>query len=98
VSYYSYTGIRLAANFITTLTVVTLLFLPVYVLYRVKLNLPKTEQGGNTNSDLLIGLIFLFTLFFAGSLYFMTNARRFETFGVCAAYTAVLVVFLSGDI
>lgn len=45
-----------------------------------------------------LGLIAAFTSAFALSLVLITNARRAEIFAATAAYAAVLVVFVSGDI
>ncbi|KAI8939335.1 hypothetical protein NX059_003126 [Plenodomus lindquistii] len=45
-----------------------------------------------------IGLIACFTSLFGMSLCLLTNARRGEVFGASAAYAAVLVVFVSGDL
>jgi tetraacyldisaccharide-1-P 4'-kinase len=45
-----------------------------------------------------LGWIALFTLLFAGAIPLVTNARRAEVFAACAAYAAVLVVFVSGNI
>ncbi|KAF6827860.1 hypothetical protein CPLU01_08879 [Colletotrichum plurivorum] len=45
-----------------------------------------------------LGLITLFTAMFAVSVGLMTNARRAEIFAGTAAYAAVLVVFVSGDL
>ena len=39
-----------------------------------------------------------FTLAFAVSVGLFTNARRVETFAATAAYAAVLVVFVSGNL
>ncbi|KAK7216715.1 hypothetical protein V2G26_004718 [Clonostachys chloroleuca] len=48
--------------------------------------------------DLKLGLVGLFTVLFAGSVGLLTNARVAEIFGATAAYAAVLVVFISGEI
>ena len=50
------------------------------------------------NREARIGLIALFTSLFGFSLCLLTNARRGEIFGASAAYAAVLVVFVSGDL
>ncbi|KAH6880395.1 hypothetical protein B0T10DRAFT_495357 [Thelonectria olida] len=50
------------------------------------------------SNDLKLGLIGLFTTIFAASVGLLTNAKRAEVFGATAAYAAVLVVFVSGDI
>ena len=45
-----------------------------------------------------LGMIAAFTALFAISLRLITNARRAEVFAATAAYAAVLVVFVSGDL
>ncbi|KAF3002625.1 hypothetical protein E8E13_008990 [Curvularia kusanoi] len=45
-----------------------------------------------------LGLVAMFTVFFALSVALCTNARRAEVFAATAAYAAVLVVFVSGDL
>jgi hypothetical protein len=65
-----------------------LLFLPIYVLYST----PDSRPG------MKLGWIGLFTLLFAVAIPVVTNARRAEVFAACAAYAAVLVVFVSGNI
>jgi Flp pilus assembly protein TadB len=44
-----------------------------------------------------LGFLTMYTLLFALSVAFCTNARRVEVFAATAAYAAVLVVFVSGD-
>ncbi|ETI27992.1 hypothetical protein G647_00441 [Cladophialophora carrionii CBS 160.54] len=83
VRHYSIERINFAALFITTV----LSALPIYVLYHM-----SSGQPGLT-----LGLIALFTCLFVGTVALVTNARRAEIFGSCAAYAAVLVVFVSGD-
>lgn len=39
-----------------------------------------------------------FTVLFAGSVAVMTSARRAEVFAATAAYAAVLVVFVNGEL
>lgn len=85
--YYSYERIRFAASFITTLAAAVLLFVPIFALYNTSGSRPV----------LTLGLIAMFTIIFAASLALMTTASRSEIFGACAAYSAVLVVFVSGD-
>lgn len=85
--YYSYERVRFTASFITTLAAAILLFVPIYALY----NTSKSQPS------LTLALIAMFTVIFAGSLAVMTTASRSEIFGACAAYSAVLVVFISGD-
>ena len=45
-----------------------------------------------------LGLIAGYTVAFAMTIGLVTNARRAEIFGACAAYAAVLVVFVSGNL
>lgn len=45
-----------------------------------------------------LGMIACFTILFALSLGLLTNAKRAEIFAATAAYAAVLVVFVSGDL
>lgn len=45
-----------------------------------------------------LGMIAAFTVLFALSMALFTNARRAETFAATAAYAAVLVVFVSGNL
>jgi hypothetical protein len=45
-----------------------------------------------------LGMVALFTAFFAGVVGLLTNARRAETFASSAAYAAVLVVYVSGSL
>jgi hypothetical protein len=45
-----------------------------------------------------LGMVAGFTVLFALGIALLTNARRSEIFAATAAYAAVLVVFVSGDI
>ena len=87
IQYYSYERLRFTASFITTLAAAILLFVPIYALYNTSRSQPS----------LALALIVMFTVIFAGSLAVITTARRSEIFGACAAYSAVLLVFVSGD-
>lgn len=51
-----------------------------------------------SNAKAKLGLVALFTTLFATSIAVCTNARRAELFAATAAYVAVLVVFVSGDL
>lgn len=51
-----------------------------------------------SSDEAKLGLLTVFTLLFAGSIGLLTNARRAEVFAATAAYAAVLVVFVSGDL
>ncbi|KAI1358664.1 hypothetical protein F5Y08DRAFT_321302 [Xylaria arbuscula] len=84
-----YASGRKIASFIaylSTVLAVLLLFGAILVLYKVNSN------------DVKLGLIALFTLLFAASTGLLTNAKRSEVFASTAAYAAVLVVFVSGDL
>ena len=50
------------------------------------------------NDRVRFGVVAIFTLLFAIAVGLFSNARRAEMFGACAAYSAVLVVFLSGNL
>jgi hypothetical protein len=52
----------------------------------------------NQSDRIRLGSIAAFTALFSISLALLTNARRAEIFAATAAYTAVLVVFISGDL
>lgn len=51
-----------------------------------------------TNDHIRFGLIAVFASLFAAALSVLTNACRVEMFAATAAYAAVLVVFLSGNL
>lgn len=51
-----------------------------------------------SSSKAKLGLVAMYTLLFALSVALLTNARRAEVFAATAAYAAVLVVFISGDL
>lgn len=87
IKYYSYERVRLVASLTTTIAAALLLFTPIYTLYTISASRPS----------LTLGLIAMFTIIFAGSLAVLTTASRSEIFAACAAYSAVLVVFISGD-
>jgi len=63
-----------------------LLFGAIYHLYNV------------TNAKTKLALVAVCTIAFAVCVGLFTNAKRSEVFGACAAYAAVLVVFISGNI
>ncbi|CZR65468.1 uncharacterized protein PAC_15368 [Phialocephala subalpina] len=68
---------------------------------RIKISRTKTcsiSRRGVAKWKLRVGMIVLFTVLFAGIVGLLTNARRAELFGCTAAYAAVLVVFVSGNI
>ena len=51
-----------------------------------------------TDNEKRLGLIAGYTVMFAACVGLLTNARRSEVFAACAAYAAVLVVFVSGNL
>jgi hypothetical protein len=51
-----------------------------------------------TSPSAKLGLVAMYTILFASSVALCTNARRAEVFAATAAYAAVLVVFVSGDL
>ncbi|CEI70987.1 hypothetical protein FVEN_g9651 [Fusarium venenatum] len=86
ISYASGKRISTFISWLSTILAALLLIGAILVLY-------------NTNSDnLKLGLIALFTVLFSASIGLLTNAKRAEVFGATAAYAAVLVVFVSGDL
>lgn len=52
----------------------------------------------SSNAAANLGMISGFTVLFAIALGIFSNARRAEIFGATAAYAAVLVVFVSGNL
>ncbi|CEI70553.1 hypothetical protein FVEN_g952 [Fusarium venenatum] len=85
----AYTSGKRIATFISCLSILLaalLLIGAIVILYNVK------------SHNLKLGLIALFTILFSASIGLLTNARRAEVFGATAAYAAVLVVFVSGDL
>ncbi|KAF4853530.1 hypothetical protein CGCSCA4_v002346 [Colletotrichum siamense] len=83
---YEERSISIAVAVISTLIAATLLIGSITGLYFAK------------NDTAKLGLIAFFTAVFALSVGITTNARRAEIFAGTAAYAAVLVVFVSGDL
>ena len=73
---------RLAVAVINFILVAALLFAAIYNLYWVVDNQKR------------LGLIAGYTVAFAACAGFATNAKRSEVFAACAAYAAVLVLFV----
>jgi hypothetical protein len=71
---------------INILLAATFLFGAIYNLFYVQPNQIK------------LGLIAGYTVAFAMAIGLVTNAKRAEVFAACAAYAAVLVVFVSGNL
>lgn len=85
-AYISSHRITLVAVTLNIIFAATLLFGSILNLYYVK------DEGKR------LGIIAGYTLAFALCVSLLTNARRAEIFSACAAYAAVLVVFVSGGI
>jgi lysylphosphatidylglycerol synthetase-like protein (DUF2156 family) len=85
VGYFSESRLRLAVAIINLILAAVLLFGAIYNLYLV-------------TDDKRLGLIAGYTVAFAVCVGFATNAKRSEVFATCAAYAAVLVVFVSGNL
>lgn len=75
-------------NAIITLVIFILMVLPVVALYEM------SDVGSATPFE-AIGVLIVFTLLFGGAMSSMTRATRQELFAACAAYCAVLVVFIN---
>jgi len=69
------------------------IFLAAGFLFGAIYNLHAVERD-----QVKLGLIAGYTTAFALCIALVTNARRSEIFGACAAYAAVLVVFVSGNL
>jgi hypothetical protein len=86
VAYISSNRIAVVATTLNLILAATLLFGSIFNLYYVQ------DQGKR------LGIVAGYTLAFALCITMLTNARRAEIFSACAAYAAVLVVFVSGNI
>ena len=85
-AYVSARRISIVVGLINVILAASFLFGAIYNLYYVG------------KDQIKLGLIAGYTVAFALCISLVTNARRSEIFGVCAAYAAVLVVFVSGDL
>ena len=85
VIYTSHARIDTFVTFLTMALAATFLYGSIWSLYYVQTPV-KT-----------LGLLTMWTVLFAAVLASVTNSRRSEMFSVCAAYAAVLVVFVSGN-
>ncbi|KAK6822850.1 hypothetical protein PG987_014395 [Apiospora arundinis] len=88
VHYYSKTRKDCFNTAILCLVLISLLVLPILVLYKV-LNDHPTEKSYTVS----IGVLLVFVLVFSAVLSLFTKARRHEIFAAAAGYAAVLVVF-----
>ncbi|PMD35918.1 hypothetical protein L207DRAFT_434472, partial [Hyaloscypha variabilis F] len=85
----TYTSERSVSQFVaifSTVLAAVLLFGAIISLYIVQ------------NKHALLGMLSGWTVLFAACVGLLTNARRDQIFGATAAYTAVLVVFISGNL
>ncbi|KAL2208412.1 hypothetical protein CC79DRAFT_1395407 [Sarocladium strictum] len=83
---YNERSISIAVGMITIIVAAILLVGSITSLYLVQ------------NDAYRLGMVAAFTAAFAMCIGLLTTARRAEVFAATAAYTAVLVVFISGDI
>ena len=86
VGYISEQKIQVFVGAVNILLAAAFLFGAIYNLYYVQ------------DPHKTLGLITGYTVAFALSIGLITSARRAEIFGACAAYAAVLVVFVSGNL
>ncbi|KAF2028209.1 hypothetical protein EK21DRAFT_114124 [Setomelanomma holmii] len=87
--YYTPSRINKLANSILPVLVLTLLVLPIYLLYHMVHDIRNDRAY-----SMCIGTLLVFTLAFSAILSLFTKAKRHEIFAAAAAYCAVLVVFL----
>ena len=80
---------------VVTISAAILLLVPVYVLFKLK---PTEMSQVERNSNYQILTIFVSTMIFSASCSIFTQAKKQEVFTATAAYSAVLVVFLGGNI
>jgi hypothetical protein len=86
IAYHSEEGIRKVVAFISMVLAAGLLYGAILNFYFV------------TSDEAKLGLIAAYTIAFALCVGLLTNARRSEIFGACAAYAAVIVVFVSSGL
>ena len=84
--YISERGIQITVALMNMILAVLLLFGAIYSLYYVR------------DAQKRLGLIAGYTMAFAICVGLVTNAQTSQVFAACAAYAAVLVVFVSGNI
>ena len=85
-AYTSERRLHITVAVINVILAAALLFGAIYNLYYV------------SNEEKRLALIAGYTTAFAICVGLVTNARRSEVFAACAAYAAVLVVFVSGNL
>ena len=85
-AYISERRLRIVVAVLNVILAAVLLFGAILNLYYV------------TDEQKRLGLIAGYTITFAICVGLVTKARRSEVFAACAAYAAVLVVFVSGNL
>lgn len=85
-AYFSERRLRIVVAVLNVVIAAILLFGAILNLYYV------------TDEQKRLGLIAGYTIAFATCVGLVTKARRSEVFAACAAYAAVLVVFVSGNL
>ncbi|KAK3725217.1 hypothetical protein LTR37_000728 [Vermiconidia calcicola] len=88
--YYAPARVDTLVGIIITTIIFILLVLPVVALYEI------SSVGERASAFEAIGILIIFTLVFGMAMSILTKAKRHELFAACAAYCAVLVVFI-GD-
>jgi len=89
VHYYSQSRVGKLVGIIITLIIFILLILPVVIMYKL------TSIGERNSAFDAVGVLVVFTLLFSAAMSLLTKAQRHELFAASAAYSAVLVVFIS---
>jgi hypothetical protein len=86
--YYSPARVDTLVGIIITMIIFVLLVLPVVAMYEL------SGIGKRQSAFEAIGILIVSTLVFGMAMSVLTRARRHELFAACAAYCAVLVVFI----
>ncbi|KAF7951557.1 hypothetical protein EAE96_006862 [Botrytis aclada] len=81
--------VNIVVSVIILITILTLLVVPVYILWYLS-SVPSSKSP----IGILIGILLVFTLLFSAVLSLFTRAKRHEVLAAAAAYCAVLVVFV----
>ena len=86
--YYAPARVDTLVGVIITVIIFVLLILPVVAMYEL------SDIGEHASAFEAIGILIIFTLVFGMAMSILTRAKRHELFAACAAYCAVLVVFI----
>ncbi|KAL9079221.1 MAG: hypothetical protein Q9157_001890 [Trypethelium eluteriae] len=84
--YYDHERINNFASGIIIFAILTLLVVPIYVLYHL-----VADIGTSRSDAICIGVLLVFTLAFSAILSLFTRARRHEILGSAAAYEMALI-------